>query len=80
MPTFRIKILYLVIFWNEILKTFVIFEISTFNSAYLQNFEKKQKYQNLAQKSLIWEFWTVILKESVIFEISTLDLPNGKIL
>ena len=37
-------------FWARILKTIVIFEISTFKLVKLQNFVKKQKCLNLGPK------------------------------
>ena len=41
---------YLDIFGQEFEKTIVVFEISTFKFAYLQNFPKKQKCLNLGPK------------------------------
>ena len=51
---------FLDIFWQEFLKNYVLFEISTLKFVYLQNFTEKQKYQNLGPKRLICVFWAGI--------------------
>ena len=67
MPKFGTKSALFRYFWARILKkTIVIFEISTFELVWLQNFVKKQKYPNYGpempflgsfdQKCLIWVF------------------------
>ena len=70
-------------FWTRILKTIVMFEISTVELVQLQYFVKKQKCENLRlkmpslgifdQKCLIWVFLAKNFKETiVIFESRTL--------
>ena len=50
MSKFETKNVWFEYFWVRILKTIVIFEISTFKLVKLQNFVKKQKCLNLGQK------------------------------
>ena len=73
MPKFATKSALIGYFWARILKTIVIFEISTFKFVYFQNFTKKQKWLILGPQ--MPDSCIVRLKfESniVIFEISTL--------
>ena len=65
---------YLDIFGLEISKTIVIFEITTLELVYLQNFLKKEKFLNLGPKVLDLGIFCLKFEDNiVIFEIGTLE-------
>ena len=65
---------YLGIFRVEFQKTFVIFEISTLEFVYLQNFAKNQKCLNLGPKIPYMGIFGIDIQKLIfIYEISTLE-------
>ena len=65
---------YLDIFGPKFNKTFVIFEIGTLNSPYLQNSAKKQRRLNLGSKMPYLGVFELEFENNIVeFEISPLE-------
>ena len=72
---------YLSTFGQKFKKTIVIFEISTFEFAFLENFAKKTKMPTFGPKCLIWVFLGSNFKKLLSYLKSLLlNLPNCKTL